>query len=95
MNNFGQNMSHKMAWGDDDNGQAWMYPTIMNPNNEAIPVPNQYADYISSEGYKNATGMNQYKEGGLHKFLGGGDPCPPCPDGTIPTRTAAGDCPCT
>jgi len=61
---FGQNMSHKMAWGDDDNGQAWMYPTIMNPNDEAIQVPNQYADYISSEGYKNATGMNQYKEGG-------------------------------
>jgi hypothetical protein len=61
---FGQNMSHKMAWGDDDNGQAWMYPTIMNPNNEAIQVPNQYADYISSEGYKNATGMNPYKAGG-------------------------------
>ena len=61
---FGQNMSHKMAWGEDDNGQAWMYPTIMNPNNEAIQVPNQYADYISSEGYKNATGMNPYKAGG-------------------------------
>ena len=61
---FGQNMSHKMAWGDDDNGQACMYPTIMNPNNEAIQVPNQYADYISSEGYKNATGMNPYKAGG-------------------------------
>jgi hypothetical protein len=61
---FGQNMSHKMAWGEDDNGQAWMYPTIMNPNNEAIQVPNQYADYISSEGYKNATGMNQHKAGG-------------------------------
>jgi hypothetical protein len=61
---FGQNMSHKMAWGEDDNGQSWMYPTIMNPNNEAIQVPNQYADYISSEGYKNATGMNQYKAGG-------------------------------
>jgi hypothetical protein len=78
---FGQNMSHKMAWGDDDNGQAWMYPTIMNPNNEAIQVPNQYADYISSEGYKNATGMNQYKAGGLHKFVGGGlqnfSPCEP------------------
>ena len=73
---FGQNMSHKMAWGDDDNGQAWMYPTIMNPNNEAIQVPNQYADYISSEGYKNATGMNQYAEGGLHKFVGGGEHCP-------------------
>jgi len=61
---FGQNMSHKMAWGEDDNGQAWMYPTIMNPNDEAIQVPNQYADYISSEGYKNATGMNPYKAGG-------------------------------
>ena len=61
---FGQNMSHKMAWGEDDNGQSWMYPTIMNPNNEAIQVPNQYADYISSEGYKNATGMNPYKAGG-------------------------------
>ena len=61
---FGQNMSHKMAWGEDDNGQAWMYPTVMNPNDEAIQVPNQYADYISSEGYKNATGMNQHKAGG-------------------------------
>ena len=61
---FGQNMSHKMAWGEDDNGQSWMYPTIMNPNNEAIPIPNQYADYISNQGYKNATGMNQYEQGG-------------------------------
>lgn len=61
---FGQTMSHKMAWGTDDNGQAWMFPTVLNPNNEAIPVPNQYADYISSQGYKNATGMNQYQDGG-------------------------------
>ena len=35
-----------------------------------------------------------FAEGGaLNKFVGG-DPCPPCPDGTVPTRTAAGDCPC-
>lgn len=61
---FGQNMSHKMAWGEDDAGQAWMFPTVMNPNDEAIQVPNQYADYISSEGYKNATGMN-YQDGGF------------------------------
>jgi hypothetical protein len=54
---FGSHMSHKMAWGTDDNGQAFMFPTVLNPNNEAIPVPNQYADYISSVGYKNATGM--------------------------------------
>jgi hypothetical protein len=61
---FGQTMSHKMGWGTDDNGQAWMFPTVLNPNDEAIPVPNQYADYISSQGYKNATGMNEYEEGG-------------------------------
>lgn len=61
---FGQNMSHKMAWGEDDAGQAYMFPTVMNPNDEAIQVPNQYADYISSEGYKNATGMN-YQDGGF------------------------------
>ena len=54
---FGSWMSHKMSTGEDDNGQAWMFPTVMNPNNEAIVVPNQYADYISSTGYKNATGM--------------------------------------
>ncbi len=57
-------MSHKMAWGTDDNGQAWMFPTVLNPDNEAIPVPNQYADYVSSQGYKNATGMNQEQDGG-------------------------------
>jgi hypothetical protein len=54
---FGQTMSHKMAWGEDENGQAYMFPTVMNPKNEAIKVPNQYADYISNEGYKRATGM--------------------------------------
>lgn len=61
---FGQRMSHKMAWGENDNGQAMMFPTVLNPNEEAIEVPNQYADYISSQGYKNATGMNQYQDGG-------------------------------
>jgi hypothetical protein len=61
---FGSNMSHKMAWGEDDNGQTWMFPTIFNPNNEAIQVPNQYADYISNKGYKNATGMN-FQDGGF------------------------------
>lgn len=54
---FGNRMSHKMSWGEDDSGQAYMYPNIYNTNNEAIKVPNQYADYISSEGYKKATGM--------------------------------------
>jgi hypothetical protein len=54
---FGSNMSHKMAWGTDNNGQAFMFPTVLNPDDEAIEVPNQYADYISSVGYKNATGM--------------------------------------
>ena len=62
-NEFGKTMSHKMAYGEDDNGQAYMYPTIMNPNNEAIKVPNQYADYISSDGYKKETNM-EYGKGG-------------------------------
>ena len=61
--NFGNVMSHKMAYGEDDSGQAYMYPTIMNNNNEAIKVPNQYADYISSEGYKKETNM-EYGKGG-------------------------------
>jgi hypothetical protein len=54
---FGQTMSHKMAYGEDDEGQTWMFPTVLNPKNEAVKVPNQYADYISREGYKKATGM--------------------------------------
>jgi hypothetical protein len=62
---FGQTMSHKMAWGEDDKGQAYMFPTVMNPKNEAVKVPNQYADYISNEGYKRATGMLDYQDGGI------------------------------
>lgn len=69
---FGNRMSHKMAWGTDNQGQTWMFPTVLNPNDEAIKVPNQYADYISSEGYKNATGMN-YQDGGEYGMpLGAG-----------------------
>jgi len=60
---FGSNMSHKMAYGSDDTGQTWMYPTVLNEADEAIKVPNQYADYISRDGYKNATGMIR-KNGG-------------------------------
>ncbi len=54
---FDTKATHKMAYGEDDRGQSYMFPTIMNSKNEAIKVPNQYADYISSEGYKKATGM--------------------------------------
>lgn len=54
---FDTKATHKMAYGEDDRGQSYMFPTIMNPKNEAIKVPNQYADYISSKGYKKATGM--------------------------------------
>jgi hypothetical protein len=63
-NEFGQKNTHLMSWGEDDKGQAYMRPEIMNPNNEAVKVPNQYADYISSEGYKKATGMS-YQKGAL------------------------------
>jgi hypothetical protein len=62
-NEFGQKNSHLMGWGEDESGQAYMYPEVMNPNNEAVRVPNQYADYISSTGYKKATGI-PYDEGG-------------------------------
>ncbi len=84
VNQFGDRNSHLMAWGEGDNGQAYMFPTIMNPNNEAIKVPNQYADYISSEGYKTATGM-KYKNGGkvkrsLKKYLLGGPTATPLTD---------------
>ena len=70
-NEFGVNNSHLMGWGEDDKGQAYMYPEVMNPNNEAIKVPNQYADYISSTGYKKATGM-PYAEGGYFPTQGPG-----------------------
>jgi hypothetical protein len=36
----------------------------MNKNNEAIKVPNQYANYISETGYKKATGMPIMRSGG-------------------------------
>jgi hypothetical protein len=62
-NNFGNKNTHLMSWGEDNSGQAYMFPEVLNPNNEAIKVPNQYADYISSKGYKKATGM-QYSNGG-------------------------------
>jgi hypothetical protein len=67
-NEFGQKNSHLMGWGEDKSGQAYMYPEVMNPNNEAIKVPNQYADYISSTGYKKATGI-PYAVGGPTKSL--------------------------
>ena len=35
---FGQTMSHKMAYGTDDSGQTYMFPTVLNPNDEAIQV---------------------------------------------------------
>ena len=74
-NEFGQKNSHLMGWGEDESGQAYMYPEVMNPNNEAIKVPNQYADYISSTGYKKATGIpyavggRLYPDGGPTKSL--------------------------
>ena len=61
---FGSKSSHMMGWGEDDSGQAYMFPTILNPSNESIKIPNQYADYISNTGYKNATGMNKFQHGG-------------------------------
>jgi hypothetical protein len=70
----GTTSTHKMAWGTDETGQAYMYPTIFNENNEAIKVPNMYADYISSQGYKKATGMDKRKQGGwLDSYGNGGD----------------------
>lgn len=61
---FDTKATHKMGWGEDDSGQAFMFPTIMNKNNEAIKVPNQYANYISEKGYKKATGMPIMQTGG-------------------------------
>ena len=72
-NEFGQRNSHLMGWGEDDRGQAWMYPSVMNPGDEAIKVPNQYADYISSKGYKNATGIPTHRFGGMQRFEDGGE----------------------
>jgi hypothetical protein len=69
-NEDGTTSTHRMAWGTDDTGQAYMFPTIFNEANEAIPVPNQYADYISSQGYKRATGMDKYQTGREVKYKG-------------------------
>jgi hypothetical protein len=66
---FDTKATHKMAYGEDNKGQSYMFPTIMNPNNEAVKVPNQYADYISREGYKKATGMSY--QGGSTKLKAG------------------------
>lgn len=63
-NEFGKKNSHLMGWGEDENGQAYMSPSIFNDRNEAIKVPNQYADYISNIGYKNATGIPTKQNGG-------------------------------
>ena len=71
-NKFGQKNTHLMSWGEDDKGQAYMYPDIMNPNNEAVKVPNQYADYISSKGYKKATGMGYAMGGPINTMYAGG-----------------------
>lgn len=68
-NEFGEKNSHLMSWGEDESGQAYMYPEVMNPNNEAVKVPNQYADYISSTGYKKATGI-PHAEGGYFPTQG-------------------------
>jgi hypothetical protein len=61
-----------MSYGEDDNGQSYMFPTIFNDKNEAVKVPNQYADYISNVGYKNATGIPTYMYGGIQKYQEGG-----------------------
>lgn len=70
---FGSYMSHKMAHGTDDAGQSWLYPTVLNEADEAIKVPNQYADYISRDGYKKATGMmRNYGGSTLDEYNPGG-----------------------
>lgn len=72
-NTDGSTSTHSMGWGTDDEGQAWMFPTIFNDDREAIKVPNQYADYISSTGYKKATNIPVQKHGGkLPKMPQGG-----------------------
>ena len=71
-NQFGDKNSHLMSYGEDDNGQSYMFPTIFNDKNEAVKVPNQYADYISNVGYKNATGIPTYMYGGIQKYQKGG-----------------------
>jgi hypothetical protein len=54
---FDTKATHLMGYGEDDKGQTYMFPTIMNPQDEAVKIPNQYAGYISEEGYKKATKM--------------------------------------
>jgi hypothetical protein len=73
-NEFGSRMTHKMSWGEDDKGQAYMFPEVLNPNNEAIKIPNQYADYITSKGYKKVTNIpiKKSKGGLIKKYEDGG-----------------------
>lgn len=40
-------------------------------------------------------GYNMPFSNSSYSYAEGGEPCPPCPDGSIPTRTEAGDCPCS
>jgi hypothetical protein len=68
---FNSYATHLMQYGEDDNGQYYMSPSIFNSNNDAIKVPNQYADYISKTGYKNETGLGKKKNGGLFKAQNG------------------------
>jgi hypothetical protein len=92
--NFGSTMSHKMEYGEDDKGQTYMYPSVMNPKNEDIKIPKQYADYISSVGYKKATGMpyamggrmNQAQQLNQGKMRMGSD----APDGSVWKDIGAG-----
>jgi hypothetical protein len=66
-------------------------------SNEAIRFDSDEDANYFAENYKDVSPgfINEKKKGGaLDKFVAGGDPCPPCPDGTVPTRTEAGDCPC-
>lgn len=67
---FNSYATHLMQYGEDDNGQYYMSPSIFNPNNDAIKVPNQYADYISSQGYKNETGLSKKANGGKTPIKG-------------------------
>lgn len=87
---FGSHMTHKMSWGEDDKGQAYMFPEVLNPNNEVIKIPNQYADYITSEGYKKVTGIpiKKSKGGKLKKYEGGGYDKPYDPESSNTTQYA-------
>jgi hypothetical protein len=88
-------------------GEAREYEQYIREGNPSIFPNRKYGgstdDYIELDIPKDQ--IQKYVDGGyivedisvpkLSGYAMGGEPCQPCPDGTIPERTENGDCPCS